>query len=36
VSTYTSVRLMVTNVLSPMRAVETPQDLVTPDGDPAA
>jgi len=32
VSTETFVRLMVTNALSPMRVVETLQDLVTPDG----
>jgi NAD(P)-dependent dehydrogenase (short-subunit alcohol dehydrogenase family) len=32
VSTDTFVRLMVTNALSPMRVVETLQDLVTPDG----
>ena len=32
VSTDTFVRLMVTNALSPMRVVETLQDLVTPNG----
>jgi NAD(P)-dependent dehydrogenase (short-subunit alcohol dehydrogenase family) len=32
VSTDTFVHLMVTNALSPMRVVETLQDLVTPDG----
>ena len=32
VSTDTFVRLMVTNALSPMRVVETLQDLVAPDG----
>ena len=32
VSTETFVRLMVTNALSPMRVVETLQDLVTPNG----
>jgi NAD(P)-dependent dehydrogenase (short-subunit alcohol dehydrogenase family) len=32
VSTDTFVRLMVTNALSPMRVVETLQNLVTPDG----
>ncbi|NDZ80393.1 SDR family NAD(P)-dependent oxidoreductase [Streptomyces sp. SID10853] len=32
VSTDTFVRLMVTNALSPMRVVETLQDLVVPDG----
>ena len=31
-STNTFIRLMVTNVLSPMRVVETLQDLVTPNG----
>ena len=32
VSTETFVRLMVTNALSPMRVIETLQDLVAPDG----